>query len=62
MYDPPFWKPLTAILLLKYCRNVLHGRLKVECARKKNIIILCSSISVKDGMNERILRTCTCMH
>ena len=56
MYDPPFWKPLTAIIWLKYCRNVLHGRLKVECVRKKNIIILCFSISVKDCMNERILR------
>ena len=62
MYDPPFWKPLMAIIWLKYCRNVLHGRLKVECIWKKNIIILCSSISVKDCMNERILCTCTCMH
>ena len=33
----------------------LHGRLKNVCVRKKNII--CSSISVKDCMNERILRT-----
>ena len=30
MYDPPFWKPLTAIIWLKYCRNVLHGRVCTE--------------------------------
>ena len=39
MYDPRFWKPLTTMIWLKYCRKVLHDRLKVECVRKKNIII-----------------------
>ena len=42
MYDPPFWKPLTTIIWLQYCRNVLHGGLTVECVRKKNTIMFFS--------------------
>ena len=61
MYDPSFWKPLTAIIWLKYCRNVLHGRLKAECVGKKNIQTVLQSVSKTAWMNGyyELVHVCT---